>query len=237
MGRHAGRALVGICLRPAGGVAGDPERCRRDRRLGCVCVGAAWSARGGSTRAQQLRTGASLSGAEFGLEFPLWHGNAEDAAADESYDLGAHSQAIRRGATLWCEAARPPRPAASSSSSSLHDPDAPAGEMLRRPPPPIRLGQLLSSAREMIALSVLRVRESHRGFSLGLDDGLSVLQPTRGSRAESPSSSPRVGEPRSASRSRTRSAGATQSSPRAEDRSSRRNRQAIRIGACRSKDA
>lgn len=83
---------------------------------------------------------------EFRLEFPLWHGNAEEVpAADESFDLAISEY----GASIWCdpykwipEAARLLRPGGEliflvngvlAVLTFPDEPDAPAGDHLLRP--------------------------------------------------------------------------------------------------------
>lgn len=120
--------------------------------LGCgTAYVSAWLARRGArpvgidNSAEQLRSARAFQ-QEFGLEFPLWHGNAEDVpAGDASFDLVISEY----GASIWCdpyrwipEAARLLRPdgqlifLANGVIAVLtfpDDPDAPAGEMLLRP--------------------------------------------------------------------------------------------------------
>jgi SAM-dependent methyltransferase len=120
--------------------------------LGCgTAYVSAWLARHGArpvgidNSAQQLRSARAFQ-REFGLAFPLWHGNAEQvAAADESFDLAISEY----GASIWCdpyrwipEAARLLRPGGQliflvngviAVLTFPDDPDAPAGERLLRP--------------------------------------------------------------------------------------------------------
>jgi SAM-dependent methyltransferase len=120
--------------------------------LGCgTAYVSAWLARRGArpvgvdNSAEQLATARSLQ-AEFGLEFPLHHGNAEDVPyPDDSFDLAVSEY----GASIWCdpyewipEAARVLRPGGQLAFLVNHpmlvacwpeDPDAPATERLERP--------------------------------------------------------------------------------------------------------
>jgi SAM-dependent methyltransferase len=120
--------------------------------LGCgTAYVSAWLARRGArpvgidNSAEQLRSARAFQ-QEFGLEFPLWHGNAEDVpAAAESVDLVISEY----GASIWCdpyrwipEAARLLRPGGQliflvngviAVLTFPDDPDAPAGETLLRP--------------------------------------------------------------------------------------------------------
>ena len=120
--------------------------------LGCgTAYVSAWLARRGArpvgidNSAEQLRSARAFQ-REFGLEFPLWHGNAEAVpAADESFDLAISEY----GASIWCdpyrwipEAARLLRPGAQliflvrgviAALTFPDDPDAPAGDRLLRP--------------------------------------------------------------------------------------------------------
>ncbi len=120
--------------------------------LGCgTAYVSAWLARRGARpvgidiSAEQLRSARTFQ-REFGLDFPLWQGNAESVpAADESFDLAISEY----GASIWCdpyrwipEAARLLRPGGqliflSHGVIALltfpDDPDAPAGETLLRP--------------------------------------------------------------------------------------------------------
>lgn len=112
----------------------------------------AWLARRGArpigidNSEQQLRSARTFQ-QEFGLEFPLWHGNAEQVPApDASFDLAISEY----GASIWCdpylwipEAARLLRPGGqliflvngviAVLTFPDDDPDAPAGERLVRP--------------------------------------------------------------------------------------------------------
>jgi SAM-dependent methyltransferase len=109
--------------------------------LGCgTAYVSAWLARRGArpvgidNSAEQLRSARAFQ-REFGLEFPLWHGNAEAVpAADESFDVVISEY----GASIWCdphrwipEAARLLRPGGQLTFPD--DPDAPAGDRLLRP--------------------------------------------------------------------------------------------------------
>ncbi|MBV9604198.1 MAG: methyltransferase domain-containing protein [Solirubrobacterales bacterium] len=120
--------------------------------LGCgTAYVSAWLARRGArpvgidNSAEQLRSARAFQ-REFGLEFPLWHGNAEAVpAAEESFDLAISEY----GASIWCdpyrwipEAARLLRPGGQliflvngviAVLTFPDDPDAPAGERLLRP--------------------------------------------------------------------------------------------------------
>ncbi len=120
--------------------------------LGCgTAYVSAWLARRGArpvgidNSAEQLRSARAFQ-REFGLEFPLWHGNAEAVpAADESFDLAISEY----GASIWCdpyrwipEAARLLRPGGEliflvngviAVLTFPDDPDAPAGDRLLRP--------------------------------------------------------------------------------------------------------
>ena len=74
--------------------------------LGCgTAYVSAWLARRGARpvgidiSAEQLRSARAFQ-REFGLEFPLWHGNAEVVPADdESFDLAISEY----GASIWCD--------------------------------------------------------------------------------------------------------------------------------------
>jgi SAM-dependent methyltransferase len=120
--------------------------------LGCgTAYVSAWLARRGARVVGIDNSERQLSSArafqrEFGLEFPLWHGNAETVPAqDASFDLAISEY----GASIWCdpyrwipEAARLLRPGgqliflvngAIAVLTFPDDPDAPAGERLLRP--------------------------------------------------------------------------------------------------------
>ena len=124
MGRHAWQAEPswGIWSVPETELGVLPENLSGVDaiELGCgTAYVSAWLARRGArvvgidNSAEQLRTARAFQ-SEFGLEFPLWHGNAEQVpAADESYDLAISEY----GASIWCdpyrwipEAARPAAP-------------------------------------------------------------------------------------------------------------------------------
>ncbi len=120
--------------------------------LGCgTGYVSAWLARRGArpvgidNSEEQLRSARGFQ-REFGLEFPLWHGNAEQVpAADESFDLAISEY----GASIWCdpykwipEAARLLRPGGEliflvngviAVLTFPDEPDAPAGDQLLRP--------------------------------------------------------------------------------------------------------
>jgi SAM-dependent methyltransferase len=120
--------------------------------LGCgTAYVSAWLARRGArpvgidNSAEQLRSAQAFQ-REFGLEFPLWHGNAEAVPAeDESFDLAISEY----GASIWCdpyrwipEAARLLRPGGQliflvngviAVLTFPDDPNAPAGDRLLRP--------------------------------------------------------------------------------------------------------
>jgi SAM-dependent methyltransferase len=120
--------------------------------LGCgTAYVSAWLARRGARPVgidiseAQLRSARSFQRA-FGLEFPLWHGNAEEIPApDESFDLVISEY----GASIWCdpyrwipEASRVLRPGGEliflvngviAVLTFPDDPDAPAGNRLLRP--------------------------------------------------------------------------------------------------------
>jgi SAM-dependent methyltransferase len=120
--------------------------------LGCgTAYVSAWLARRGArpvgidNSEQQLASARGFQ-REFGLEFPLWHGNAEQVPApDESFDLAISEY----GASIWCdpyrwipEAARLLRPGGQliflvngviAVLTFPDEPDAPAGETLLRP--------------------------------------------------------------------------------------------------------
>jgi SAM-dependent methyltransferase len=120
--------------------------------LGCgTAYVSAWLARRGArpvgidNSAEQLRSARAFQ-REFGLEFPLWHGNAEQVpAADESFDLVISEY----GASIWCdpyrwipETARLLRPGGQliflvngviAVLTFPDAPDAPAGDTLQRP--------------------------------------------------------------------------------------------------------
>ena len=120
--------------------------------LGCgTAYVSAWLARRGARPVGIDNSEAQLATArafqrEFGLEFPLWHGNAESVpAADASFDLAISEY----GASIWCdpylwipEAARLLRPGGRLiflvngviAMLTLPDaPDAAAGDRLLRP--------------------------------------------------------------------------------------------------------
>jgi SAM-dependent methyltransferase len=120
--------------------------------LGCgTAYVSAWLARRGArpvgidNSAEQLRSARAFQ-REFGLEFPLWHGNAEAVPAeDESFDLAISEY----GASIWCdpyrwipEAGRLLRPDGQliflvngviAVLTFPDDPEAPAGDRLLRP--------------------------------------------------------------------------------------------------------
>jgi SAM-dependent methyltransferase len=123
--------------------------------LGCgTAYVSAWLARRGArvvgidNSAEQLGSARAFQ-REFGLEFPLWHGNAEAVpAGDASFDLAISEY----GASIWCdpyrwipEAGRLLRPgghliflvngviAMLTFPDDPDAPDAPAGEKLLRP--------------------------------------------------------------------------------------------------------
>lgn len=120
--------------------------------LGCgTGYVSAWLARMGArpvgidNSEQQLRSARGFQ-REFGLEFPLWHGNAEEVPApDESFDLAISEY----GASIWCdpykwipEAARLLRPGGEliflvngviAMLTFPDESDAPAGDRLLRP--------------------------------------------------------------------------------------------------------
>jgi SAM-dependent methyltransferase len=120
--------------------------------LGCgTAYVSAWLARRGArpvgidNSEAQLRSARAFQH-EFGLEFPLWHGNAESVpAADESFDLAISEY----GASIWCdpykwipEAARLLRRGGQliflvsgviAVLTFPDEPDAPAGDRLLRP--------------------------------------------------------------------------------------------------------
>jgi SAM-dependent methyltransferase len=156
MGRHAWQT------EPSWGIWSVPDRelnvLPDDLRgldvieLGCgTAYVSAWLARRGArpvgidNSEQQLQSARAFQ-REFGLEFPLWHGNAEEVpAADESFDLVISEY----GASIWCdpyrwipEAARLLRPGGQliflvngviAVLTFPDHPDAPAGERLVRP--------------------------------------------------------------------------------------------------------
>lgn len=143
----------GIWGLPEATVGALPDVAGRDVvELGCgTAYQSAWLARRGArpvgidNSEQQLRSARGFQ-REFGLEFPLWHGNAEQVPApDESFDLAISEY----GASIWCdpyrwipEAARLLRPGGQliflvngviAVLTFPDDPDGPAGETLLRP--------------------------------------------------------------------------------------------------------
>ncbi|MBV9193545.1 MAG: methyltransferase domain-containing protein [Solirubrobacterales bacterium] len=147
---------------PSWGIWGVPEsqlRVLPDRlegldviELGCgTAYVSAWLARRGArpvgidNSKAQLKTARALQ-SEFGLEFPLWHGNAEEVPVpDASFDLAISEY----GASIWCdpyrwipEAARLLRPGGQliflvngvlAMLTLSDEEDVPAGERLLRP--------------------------------------------------------------------------------------------------------
>jgi SAM-dependent methyltransferase len=120
--------------------------------LGCgTAYVSAWLARRGARpvgidNSEQQLDSARAFQREFGLQFPLLHGNAEEVPApDESFDLAISEY----GASIWCdpyrwipEAARLLRPGGEliflingviAVLTFPDDSDAPAGETLQRP--------------------------------------------------------------------------------------------------------
>ena len=106
--RLASRALVGnlVGARAELGVLPRDLAGLDAIELGCgTAYVSAWLARRGARpvgidiSAEQLSSARAFQ-REFGLEFPLWHGNAEVVPADdESFDLAISEY----GASIWCD--------------------------------------------------------------------------------------------------------------------------------------